>query len=96
MTNRFHNMDAAQLADAYGHAKALADAAQAEVDAIKETIKAMGIKAAQGEEFAVTVTETMTARPDTKALKAFLGDDYARFEMPVISNVVRVKAQVKL
>lgn len=91
-TTRFDNYSSAMLADAYGRAKALADAAQAEVDVIKEEIKRRGETALQGDDFSVSVTETMTARADTKALKAFLGSDYSRFEMPVISNVIRVKA----
>lgn len=91
-TTRFHNHSSAMLADAYGRAKALLDAAQAEVDAVKQAIKACGLTELAGDEFTVTVTEQIQGRADTKALKEHLGELYSRFEKPVVSNVIRVKA----
>lgn len=90
--SKFHNYSAAMLADAYGKAKALADAAVAEADAIKAHIKSLGLTDIAGDEFSVTVTEQIQARPDVPALKAELGDNYSKFEKPVVSNVLRVKA----
>lgn len=89
---KFHNLNAAQLADALGQADALAKAAQAEVDAIKAEIKARGMSEAVGDFFTLTVTEQIQGRIDTAAVKALLGDDYCRYEKPIVTNVIRVKA----
>lgn len=61
-TSKFHNMSAAQLADALGQADALAKAAQAEVDAVKAEIKARGMSEAVGDFFSLTVTEQIWPR----------------------------------
>ena len=43
----------------------------------------------------MTCTEQISGRLDTKAVRQFLGDAYPRFEIPVITNVVRVRAVAK-
>jgi len=85
-------MTAEALADAYGAAKALLDAAEARAEALKTEIKARGLTELTGRDFKVSVTEQIQGRPDVKALKERLGAAYSRFERPVVSNVIRVKA----
>lgn len=85
-------MPVAKLADVFGRAKALADAAESEVETLKKAIKARGLTELVGADFTVSVTEQIQGRADVAALKAHLGDAYSRFEKLVVSNVIRVKA----
>ena len=93
-TSRFHNLSDAALADALGRADAILKAAEAEVTALKDEIKARRLSVVTGDAFTVTVVEQISGRIDTKAVKAHLGNDYHRFEMPIVSTVVRVKTAV--
>lgn len=94
--SRFHNLSDAELADAIGHADTIAKAAEAELKALKEELKARGVSEAQGDQFTVTATDQVAWRLDTKAVKAFLGDACSKFETVVSSTVVRVKAANRL
>jgi hypothetical protein len=85
-----------QLADALGKADIAAKAAAAEAQALKDELKARGIANAEGDHFAVTVTEQIAGRADVKALRAHLGDAYSRFEISVVSQVVRIKPSPRL
>jgi hypothetical protein len=90
--SRFHNIPNAVLADMIGKADALAKAATTELDTLKAEAKRRGIETLAGDEFEVSVKDQIQGRPDVAALKLHLGDGYARFEKPIISTVVRVKA----
>jgi hypothetical protein len=94
--SRFHNLTDEALADAIGRADAIVKGAEAELTALKDEFKARGLSDVAGDEFAVTATEQIAGRIDTKAVKAFLGDGYFKFEKAVISTVVRVKAANRL
>ena len=89
---RFHNLPLATLADAIGRADDIAKAATAELDALKAEVRCRSVPLLIGDHHEVTVTEQIAGRADTAALKLHLGSDYARFEKPVISSVVRIKA----
>ncbi len=93
---RFHNLSDTALADALGRADAIAKAAEAELTALKDEFKRRALADVAGDEFTVTNTETLSGRLDTKAVRAFLGDSYARFERAIVSNVIRVKAVHRL
>jgi hypothetical protein len=80
------------LADAIGHADAVLKGAEAECKALKDEFKSRGLLDAAGEHFAVRASEQISGRLDTKAVREFLGDRYHRFEVPVITTVIRVKA----
>ena len=86
----------ATLADALGRADAIVKAAEAELSALKDEFKARGLADVAGDEFAVTAIEQIAGRLDTKAVKAFLGDSYVKFEKAIVSTVNRVKAANRL
>jgi hypothetical protein len=94
--SRFHNLSDAALADAIGHADAIVKGAEAKLTALKDEFKRGGLAEVAGEEFAVTATEQISGRLDTKAVKAFLGDAYVKFENAIVSTVIRVKASKRL
>jgi hypothetical protein len=94
--SRFHNISDAALADMIGQADAFAKAADAELVALKDEAKRRGAELLIGDAFEITIKEQIAGRLDTKAVKAFLGDGYGRFENAVISTVVRIKAVNRL
>jgi hypothetical protein len=94
--SRFHNLSNEALADAIGRADAIVTAAEAELSALKDEFKSRGLAEVAGDEFAVTATEQIAGRLDTKAVKAFLGDSYVKFEKAIVSTVIRVKAANRL
>lgn len=51
-----------------------------------------GLTNAAGDNFAVTASEQISGRLDTKAVKDFLGESYCRFEVAIVSTVIRIKA----
>jgi hypothetical protein len=95
ITSRFHNLSDSALADAIGYADAVLKGAEAECKSLKDEFKRRGLAEAYGENFTVTATEQIAARLDSKAVKKYLGESYRRFEIAVISTVVRVKAVQK-
>jgi hypothetical protein len=84
------------LADAIGHADAIVKGAEAELSALKDEFKARALADVAGDEFAVTATEQIAGRLDAKAVKAFLGDGYFKFEKAIVSTVIRIKAANRL
>jgi hypothetical protein len=94
--NRFHNISNEVLADAIGEADAVLKCAEAECKALKDEFKRRGLLDAAGEHFAVRASEQISGRLDTKAVREFLGDRYHRFEMAVISTVIRIRAVERL
>jgi hypothetical protein len=95
-TSRFHNLSNQALADALGHAGAVLKGAEAECKSLKDEFKRRGLTEVAGDSFTVTATEQIAGRLDTKAVKDFLGDGYHRFEIAMISTVIRIKAVVPL
>ena len=93
--SRFHNLRNEALADAIGRADAIVKAAETELAALKDEFKARSLADVAGDEFAVTATEQIAGRLDAKAVKAFLGDAYVKFETAVVSTVVRIKPAVR-
>ena len=93
--SRFHNISDSALADEIGRLDAIVKAAEAELKAAKDEFKARGLTAARGDAYAVTATEQIAGRLDAKAIKAHLGDAYSRFEMAVVSTVIRIKPAVQ-
>ena len=96
ITSRFHNLSDAALADALGYADATLKGAEAECKSLKDEFKRRGLMAASGENFTVTATEQISGRLDSKAVKEFLGASYSRFEVAVVSTVIRIKAAKQL
>jgi hypothetical protein len=92
ITSRFHNLSDSALADALGHADAVLKGAEAECKSLKDEFKRRGLAEACGDNFVVTATEQIAGRLDIKAVKDFLGESYRRFEIAVVSTVVRIKA----
>jgi len=95
-TSRFHNLSDAALADAIGRADAIVKGAEAELTALKDEFKSRSLAEVAGDEFVVTATEQISGRLDSKAVKAFLGDAYVKFEKAIVSTVIRVKASERL
>jgi hypothetical protein len=91
-TSRFFNLSDAALAEEIGHADALLKGAEAECKALKDEFKRRCLTEVVGDNFTITATEQIAGRLDTKAVKAFLGESYHRFENAVVSTVIRIKA----
>ena len=89
---RFHNLSDAALADELGRIDAISKAAEAELKALKDDFKARGLSAVMGDAFMVTATEQIAGRLDAKAVRDYLGAAYSRFEVAVVSTVIRIKA----
>jgi hypothetical protein len=87
-TSRFHNLSDAALADELGRVDAISKAAEAELKALKDEFKARGLDATG----MVTATEQIAGRLDAKAVRDYLGAAYSRFEVVVVSTVIRIKA----
>jgi hypothetical protein len=49
-----------------------------------------------GDQFTVTATEQIAGRLDSNAVKEYLGESYRRFEVAVISTVIRIKSVQRL
>jgi len=96
ITPRFHNLSDSALADALGHADAVLKGAEAECKSLKDEFKRRGLAEVSGDSFTVTATEQITGRLDTRAVKEYLGESYRRFEIAVISTVIRVKTVTRL
>jgi hypothetical protein len=90
-TSRFHNLSDAALADELGRVDSISKAAEAELKALKDEFKACGLSAASGDAFMVTATEQIAGRLDAKAVRDYLGVAYSRFEVAVVSTVIRIK-----
>jgi hypothetical protein len=90
--SRFHNISDEALADLLGHADAVLKGAEAECKLLKDEFKRRGLIEVAGDQFTVTATEQIAGRLDSKAVKEYLGESYRRFEIAVISTVVRIKA----
>jgi hypothetical protein len=91
-TSRFHNLSDAALADELGRVDSISKAAEPELKALKDEFKARGLVTASGDAFAVTATEQIAGRLDAKAVREYLGEAYSRFEIAVVSTVIRIKA----
>jgi hypothetical protein len=90
--SRFHNVSDEALADMLGRADAVLKGAEAEVKLLKDEFKNRGLVEVAGDHFTVTATEQIAGRLDAKAVKEYLGESYRRFEIAVISTVIRIKA----
>jgi hypothetical protein len=90
-TSRFHNLSDAALADELGRVDAISKAAETELKALKDEFKARGLSAASGDAFMVTATEQIAGRLDAKAVRDYLGAAYSRFEVAIVSTVIRIK-----
>ncbi len=91
-TSRFHNLSNAALADALGYADAVLKGAEAECKSLKDEFKRRGLIEASGENLSVRASEQISGRLDVAAVKQYLGDSYRRFEVAVVSTVIRIKA----
>jgi len=94
--SRFHNLSDAALADMLGQADAVLKGAEAECKLLKDEFKRRGLVEVAGDQFTVTATEQIAGRLDSKAVKEYLGESYRRFEIAVISTVIRIKAVQRL
>ncbi len=95
-TSRFHNLSNAALADALGYADAVLKGAEAECKTLKDEFKRRGLIEAAGDNFIVRASEQISGRLDVAAVKQYLGDSYRRFEVAVVSTVIRIKAAKQL
>jgi hypothetical protein len=90
--SRFHNVSDEALADLLGQADAVLKGAEAECKLLKDEFKRRGLVEVAGDHFTVTATEQIAGRLDSKAVKEYLGESYRRFEVAVISTVIRIKS----
>jgi hypothetical protein len=90
--SRFHNLSNEALADALGHADAALKGAEAECKALKDEFKRRALLEIAGIHFTVRASEQISGRLDANAVKAFLGESWHRFEVAVVSTVIRIKA----
>ena len=90
--SRFHNVSNEALADLLGQADDVLKGAESECKLLKDEFKQRGLVEVAGDYFTVTATEQIAGRLDSKAVKEYLGESYRRFEVAVISTVIRIKA----
>src|SRR3984885_4055891 len=90
--SRLHNVSDEALADLIGQADAVLKGAEAECKLLKDEFKRRGLVEVAGDNFTITATDQIAGRLDSKAVKEYLGESYRRFEVAVISTVVRIKA----
>ena len=90
--SRFHNVSNEALADMLGQADAVLKGAEAECKLLKDEYEARGLIEVAGDRFTVTAAEQIAGRLDSKAVKEYLGESYRRFEVAVISTVIRIKS----
>jgi hypothetical protein len=94
--SRFHNLTDQAIADLLGQADAVLKGAEAECKLLKDEFKRRGLIEVAGDHFTVTATEQIAGRLDSKAVKEYLGESYRRFEVAVISTVIRIKSAQRL
>src|SRR5271168_2573160 len=94
--SRFHNLDNPALADALGHADSVLKGAEADCKLLKDEFKRRGLVEVAGCHFNVTATEQIAGRLDAKAVKEYLGESYHRYEVAVVSTVIRIKSAQRL
>jgi hypothetical protein len=90
--SRFDNFSNGTLADEIGRVDSISKAAETELKALKDEFKTRGLAAVTGDTFIVTATEQIAGRLDAKAVRDYLGAAYSRFEVAVVSTVIRIKA----
>jgi hypothetical protein len=90
--SRFDNFSDAALADEIGRVDSISKAAETELKALKDEFRARGLSGVTGDAFMVTATEQIAGRLDAKAVRDYLGAAYSRFEVAVVSTVIRIKA----
>ena len=76
ISNRFHNLSPAMLADLIGDLDRKAKDANNELEAAKTAFKARGLLIAEGQTHAVMVQKTIRATLDNAAVKAELGQSW--------------------
>ena len=69
--------------------------AEAELATLKEEFKPRGLSDVAGD-FAVTATDAVSWRLDTKAVRAFLGAKASKFETVSNTTTIRIKAANRL
>ena len=62
------------------------------MQALKDEFKRRGLTEAAGDHFTVTATEQIAGRLDSEAVKEYLGESCHRYEIAVVSTVIRVKS----
>ena len=76
ISNRFHNISPAMLADLIGQLDRSAKVASAELDAAKDAFKSRGLLVAEGDAFAIVLQKTIRATLDTATVKAEMGQPW--------------------
>ena len=76
ISNRFHNLSPAMLADLIGSLDRQAKAATSELEAAKSAFKDRGLLIAEGEAFSVMVQKSIRATLDNAAVKSELGQSW--------------------
>ena len=76
ISNRFHNLSSAMLADLIGQLDRQAKAANSELEADKSAFKDRGLLIAEGEAFSVMVQKSIRATLDNAAVKSELGQSW--------------------
>jgi hypothetical protein len=84
-TSRFHNLSDAALADEIGRVDSISKGAEVEMKALKDEFKARGLVTAWA-------TPSRSQRRSRSAVRDYLGAAYSRFEVAVVSTVIRIKA----
>ena len=95
MASNLHNVASTAIADEYGTIAGQIDLLEKRKSELKAELVARSVEHVEGARFTVTVSEQVSKRLDTKALKDALGPNIiAEYERETTSQVVRVKATV--
>jgi hypothetical protein len=66
--------------------------AEAECKSLKDEFERRGLLTVAGNDFTVTRSEQISGRLDIPTVKQYLGESWRRFEIAVVSTVIRIKA----
>ena len=95
-TSRFHNLCDQALADALGYADSVLKGAEAECKSLKDEFKRRGLTEVAGDTFTVTATSRSPGGSIARPSRSSWASSYRRFEVAVVSTVIRIKAAQKL
>ena len=98
--DRFHTIPNELLADQIGELDCRVKAAEAELKAAKDALKARGVDRADGQRFTVTFSQSIRVTLDTAAIRTEMGgkwcDDRSKLAEVTVSRVTVNKAALAI
>lgn len=93
---KFHNLSSEQIVDQLGRLDANRKFIAEQVDELKAELKARGVAAVTGNDYILTVTETVSRTLDTDKVKELLGGEVHLYQRGTASTRFNIKPVLKL